>query len=84
MEEFVDAITGGAVWGAGFAIAMAAVQSLGSGVRPVARNTLRGAFGIGDWIRNVTAEGRETLQDVYHEARTEVEQERAGAAAREA
>lgn len=80
MEEFVDAITGGALWGAGFGVAMAAVQSVGTGMRPVAKRTLRGAFGVGDWLRNVTAESRETLQDVYHEARVEVDAERASAA----
>ena len=76
MEEFVDAVTGGAVWGVGFGLAMAAVQAAGSGLRPVAKNGLRGALHVGDWLRNVTAESRETLQDVYHEARAEVDRER--------
>ena len=80
MEEFVDAVTGGAVWGIGFGLALTAVQALGGGVRPVARGTLRGAFGVGEWVRNVTAESRETLQDVYHEARAEVAAARAEAA----
>jgi hypothetical protein len=79
MEEFFEAVTGGAIWGAGFGLALTAVQSLGGGVRPVAKGTLRGAFGLGDWLRNVTAESRETLQDVYHEARAQVETERTGA-----
>jgi hypothetical protein len=41
-------------------------------------------LGVGDWVRNVTAESRETLQDVYHEARAEVNAERAQAASAEA
>ena len=86
MEEFVDAVTGGAIWGVGFGLALSAVQAVGGGMRPVAKGAVRGAFGVGDWVRNVTAESRETLQDVYHEARAEVNAERAqaGSAAAEA
>ena len=86
MEEFVDAITGGAIWGVGFGLALSAVQAVGGGMRPVAKGAVRGALGVGDWMRNVTAESRETLQDVYHEARAEVNAERAqaGSAAAEA
>ena len=86
MEEFVDAITGGAIWGVGFGLALSAVQAVGGGMRPVGKGAVRGALGVGDWMRNVTAESRETLQDVYHEARAEVNAERAqaGSAAAEA
>ena len=81
MEEFVDAVTGGAIWGVGFGLALSAVQAVGGGVRPVAKGAVRGTLGIGDWLRNVTAESRETLQDVYHEARAEVDAERASTSA---
>jgi hypothetical protein len=84
MEEFVDAVTGGAIWGVGFGLALSAVQAVGGGMRPVAKGAVRGALGVGDWMRNVTAESRETLQDVYHEARAEVNAERAQAASPEA
>jgi hypothetical protein len=76
MEEFIDAVTGGAVWGVGFGLAMSAVQAAGSGLRPVAKNTVRNALNVGDWVRNVTAESRETLQDVYAEARAELDADR--------
>jgi hypothetical protein len=81
MEEFVDAVTGGVIWGVGFGLALSAVQAVGGGVRPVAKGAMRGTLGIGDWLRNVTAESRETLQDVYHEARAEVDAERASSTA---
>jgi hypothetical protein len=77
MEEFVDAVTGGAMWGIGFGLALAAVQSVARGVQPAARGTLRGALGLGDWLRTATAGSREALQDIYHEARTEMDAERA-------
>jgi hypothetical protein len=81
MEEFVDAVTGGVVWGVGFGLALSAVQAVGGGMRPVAKGAMRGTLGISDWLRNVTAESRETLQDVYHEARAEVDAERASSTA---
>ncbi|MBV9175342.1 MAG: DUF5132 domain-containing protein [Chloroflexi bacterium] len=81
MEEFLDSVTGGAIWGVGFGLALAAVQTAGSGLRPVAKGSVRGALQIGDWFRNMTAEGRETLQDVYAEARAEVEADRKSSAA---
>jgi hypothetical protein len=72
MEEFVDAVTGGAIWGVGFGLALAAVQAVGQGVRPVAKTTVKGAISIGDWLRDVSAEARENLEDTYHEARAEL------------
>ena len=79
MEEFVDALTGGAIWGIGFGLALSAVQAVGGGMRPAAKTAVRGALGVGDWLRDVTAESRETLEDVYHEARAEIQSDRAQA-----
>jgi hypothetical protein len=76
MEEFFEAVTGGAIWGIGFGLALSAVQAVGGGARPVAKSAVRGTVGIGDWLRNISAETRETLQDVYHEAKAEVDAER--------
>jgi hypothetical protein len=76
MEEFVDAVTGGAIWGIGFGLALGAVQAVAHGARPAARGTMRGALGLGDWVRSATAGTRETLEDIYHEARAEIDTER--------
>ncbi len=73
MEEFIDSVTGGAIWGVGFALALGVVRAASQGSQPMARETMKGAVRMGDWFRNLTAEGRETLQDIYHEARTEVD-----------
>jgi hypothetical protein len=72
MEEFLDAVTGGAIWGVGFGLGLAAMQAVGQGLRPVAKGTLRGAMSVGDWLRDVSAEARENLEDTYHEARAEL------------
>ena len=82
MEEFLESVTGGAIWGIGFGLALGAVRAASQGTQPVARGTMKGAVRFGDWLRTLTAEGRETLQDIYHEARTEVETQSREAAAR--
>jgi hypothetical protein len=64
----VDALTGGAIWGVGFGLATLAVSSLG-GARPLVKGAVRGAVTAGRWAKSATDEGRETLQDLYHEAR---------------
>jgi len=71
MGEFLDAVTGGAVWGIGFALAMGLVRGASGGLRPVARTAVKGAVAAGDWVSGATAEARETLQDLYHEAKAE-------------
>jgi hypothetical protein len=71
MEEFFEALTGGAVWGAGFAAAAALVGGLGRGLRPAVKTVIRGGVAAGDWFREVTAESREALQDIYEEAKAE-------------
>ncbi len=81
MEEFLDSVTGGAIWGIGFAVALGAVRAASQGTQPVTREAMKGAVRIGDWFHNVTAEGRETLEDIYHEARTEVDNQSREAAA---
>lgn len=72
MEEFFEAVTGGAIWGVGFGLALGAVRAASTGARPVVKGVVRSTVGVGDWVRNTTAEGRESLQDIYHEARAEV------------
>lgn len=71
MDAFFESLTGGAVWGIGFGLAVAAVQSSGDGLRNVAKTALKGGLAATEWVRSTTAEGRESLQDMYHEAKSE-------------
>jgi hypothetical protein len=73
MEEFFEAVAGGAIWGVGFAVALGAVRSAGGGLRPVAKRTIKGALAARDWVQTVTAESRENIEDLYHEARAEMD-----------
>jgi hypothetical protein len=71
MEEFFEALTGGAVWGAGFALAAGVLGGLGKGMRPLAKNVIKGSIAVSDWVRSATEETRETFADIYEEARSE-------------
>lgn len=73
MEELLDAVTGGAIWGAGFAVAMGAVQLAGTALRPAAKGTVRGAMSVGDWLRGAAGSAGAAVQDVYREAKAERE-----------
>jgi hypothetical protein len=57
--------------GAGFALAGLALGGFGRGLRPIAKSVVKGGMVAGDWIRDVTRESRESLRDVYEEARGE-------------
>lgn len=72
MEELLDAVTDGAIWGIGFGLAATAVRSLG-GARPIVKGAMRGAVTAGSWLKEAGSEGRESLQDLYHEAKAERE-----------
>lgn len=69
MEEFLDAVTDGAVWGVGFGLAATAVRSLGIGLRPVVKGVVRTGVAATDWAKTTAAEGRENVADAYHEAK---------------
>jgi len=71
MEEFVDALTGGAIWGIGFGVALGLARTAGGGLRPMVKEAMKGAIAVGDWVGGTVAEGRETVEDLYHEAKAD-------------
>jgi hypothetical protein len=71
MEEFVDALTGGAIWGIGFGVALGLARTAGGGLRPMVKEAMKGAIAVGDWVSGTVAEGRETVEDLYHEAKAD-------------
>lgn len=81
MEEFIDAVSDGLLWGTGFSVALLAVRSFRGGMRPLVKGAVRGAVAGTDWVRNATEESRDSLQDLYHEAKSE-QDARAGQVAR--
>jgi len=71
MPEFFEALSGGVLWGVGFGLAMGAVRMTGGGLRPLAKGAIDGGVALTDWVRNTTEESRESLQDLYQEAKAE-------------
>lgn len=77
MEELIGTIAGGAVWGVGFALGLGALKAAGDGLRPVVRTAMKGAVGVTSWVEQTTSETRESLKDLYNEAKVERETETA-------
>jgi hypothetical protein len=71
MEEFVDALTGGAIWGVGFGIALGLTRAAAGGVRPLLKDAMKSAVLVGDWVGTTVEQGKESIEDLYHEAQSE-------------
>ncbi len=71
MEEFLDAVTGGAIWGVGFGLALGLTRAVSTGLRPFAKNAVRSVVGVSEWVSTTIEEGRESAEDLYHEAQAE-------------
>jgi hypothetical protein len=70
-EDTIGRVVSGALWGAGAAAAMSLVRRRGDGLRPVAKTVVKGYLDVADRLSEITAEARETLGDIYAEARAE-------------
>jgi hypothetical protein len=70
-EDAIGRLVSGALWGAGAAAAMSLARKQGDGLRPVAKTVMKGYLDVADRLAEVTAEARETLSDLYAEARAE-------------
>lgn len=71
MGELLGTVTGGAIWGIGFAVGLGAMRAAGDGLRPVIRTALKSALAATAFVEQAAAEGRETVRDLYHEAKVE-------------
>lgn len=71
MDELLDAMTGGALWGIGFGLALSLVQTAGTGVRPVAKRLVKGVVEVGDRVATAAQEVRESIEDLAHEVEVE-------------
>jgi len=75
MGGLLEGLAGGAIWGVGFAVGLAAIRASGQGLRPVVRTAVKGAVAATEWVQNAATESRETVTDLYHEAKAEAERE---------
>ena len=79
----LDGVLGGSGWGFGLAVVAGAALLVGKGGRPLAKQAIKGALILTERARELTAEAAEQIQDIYAEARAELEERSDGHAAEE-
>ena len=75
MDELFGFIPGGP-WLLG-GVVLLAIPGVRQKLRPFAKSAIKVGMNVADQVKSVTAEAREQANDLYEEARTEREQERA-------
>lgn len=75
LEGMIGRLISGALWGAGASAVLTVTKRNGNGVRPLARTLMKGYVAAADRVGEAVAEARESLNDLYAEARAEHEQE---------
>jgi glycine cleavage system pyridoxal-binding protein P len=77
LEDAFGRLVAGALWGAGATVVLSLSRGGNDGLRPIAKTIVKGAMVAADRLGEMTAEARESLNDLYAEARAEREQEAA-------
>lgn len=75
MDEFIGALTGGVIWGVGFGLALGLTRTAAGGLRPLIKDAMKGAVAVQDWVSTTVEQGKESVEDLYHEAQAERESE---------
>ncbi len=73
-DDLLEAVGGTAGRVVGLGLALGAGVLIGRGMRPVAKGAIRGFMAASDRVREYAAEAGESLEDLYHEAKSEREQ----------
>ena len=71
LDGVLGRLLNGALWGLGAALVMGLTQKGEGGLRPVGRALMKGYVVAADRITEATAEARENIEDLYHEAKSE-------------
>ena len=74
LDELLDTVAGTPGRILGVALALGAGVMIGRGMRPVAKGAIKGYMSLADRLKEYTAEAGESLQDLYHEAKSERDQ----------
>jgi hypothetical protein len=74
LGRMIGRVISGALWGAGASAVLSATRSEGHGLRPLAKTLMKGYVAAAERVGEAVAEARESLGDLYEEARTEREQ----------
>jgi hypothetical protein len=70
-EHVLVHLVSGVAWGTGAGLALGLTRGGAAELRPVAKALLKGAVVLVDRVQEVTAEARETVEDLYAEVRAE-------------
>ena len=81
LEEIVGRLVSGALWGAGATAIFSLTRRGGENLRPVAKTLMKGYLVAADRLGEMTAEARESLNDLYAEAQAERERDEQAASA---
>jgi Protein of unknown function (DUF5132) len=73
-DEVLEAVGGTAGRVVGLGLALGAGVLIGRGMRPVAKGAIRGVLAASERVREYAAEAGESLEDLYHEAKSERDQ----------
>jgi hypothetical protein len=76
-EDAIGRLISGALWGAGATaiLSLTGARRKGEGLRPLAKSLMKGYLAVADRVVEASAEARESLNDLYAEARAEREEE---------
>jgi len=71
LEGAIGRLVSGMLWGLGAGLVLAVTRGNGGGVRPLAKSAVKAYVVASDRLREMTGEARESLEDLYAEARAE-------------
>jgi hypothetical protein len=80
MDELVEALIPGG-WGVAIGVGVGIALLAGRGIRPVAKQAMKGYMAATEGVKRATSGAKEGFQDIYAEAKAERESARSGEAA---
>ncbi|MHB2021031.1 MAG: DUF5132 domain-containing protein [Candidatus Xenobia bacterium] len=82
LEDVLEGVAGGAGWAVGIAAALIYAPTASRGLRPLTKRVMQGYMTVSERVKASMAEGVESLQDLYAEAKSEYAGEKAQETAR--
>jgi hypothetical protein len=71
LEGAIGRLVSGALWGLGAGLVLTLTRGNDEGLRPLAKSAVKAYLVASDRLREMSGEARETLEDLYAEARAE-------------
>ncbi len=79
-EGVIGRLLSGALWGLGAGVVLALTRENGEGLRPLTKSAVKAYLSASDRVRELTSEARESIEDIYAEARAEAHDDEASRA----